>query len=183
MSTTKDKAHNPQRRAGLKAAGGGLVAAAALGMGGKESQAAAASPALTAGRGWIEALNNRNVPALAALLTDDFQYSAMVKNPKEMIARWDKSVFLKMAGGGGQRMKKPVIMTVKSELGAGDRAVIETEGYGEHRDGYVYNNVYCFLFWTKGGKISAIHDYCCTHTAVLNGQHSREEAAAEAAKS
>ena len=66
------------------------------------------------------------------------------------------------------------MMKVVSELGAGDRAVLETEGYSELDDGYVYANVYCFNFWTKGGKITAIHDYCCTHTAWLLLQHLKE---------
>jgi hypothetical protein len=98
-----------------------------------------------------------------------------------MMARWSKDKFLgitKSTADAG--WKKPVIMTIKSEFGAGDRAVIETEGYSELADGYVYPNVYCFNFWTAGGKIKAIHDYCCTHPAWLLGQHIRETATPKA---
>ena len=149
----------------------------------QESQPAEASPALAAGRLWMEALNKRDAAALEALLSDDFLYSAMVKQPPEMAIRWDKATFLAMANPASRPMSKPVAMTVKSEMGIGDRAVIETEGYSEHQDGYVYANVYCFLFWTKDGKLSAVHDYCCTHTAVLYGEHMRALATADAAQS
>jgi ketosteroid isomerase-like protein len=88
-----------------------------------------------------------------------------------MAVRWDKATFMGMSAPTSRKMSKPVAMTVKSEMGLGDRAVIETEGYSEHHDGYVYANVYCFLFWTRDGKLTEVHDYCCTHTAVLYGQH------------
>jgi ketosteroid isomerase-like protein len=161
--------------AGLLLAGAGAVLASRI------ATAAEPGESVALGRHWIDALNRRDVPGLSAILSDDFLYSAMLKNPPEMMARWSKDKFLgitKSTADAG--WKKPVIMTIKSEFGAGDRAVIETEGYSELADGYVYANVYCFNFWTAGGKIKAIHDYCCTHTAWLLGQHIRETAKAKA---
>jgi ketosteroid isomerase-like protein len=156
----------------ILAAGTGAVMAT-------RAAAAATDPndALTLARRWIESLNRRDEADLSAILSDNFLYSGMVKNPPELASRYDKAKFLgivKSTAGAG--WKKPVIMTVKSAFGAGDRAVIEAEGYSELDDGYVYANVYCFNFWTEGGKIKAIHDYCCTHTVVLLGQHMRDTA-------
>jgi ketosteroid isomerase-like protein len=71
-------------------------------------------------------------------------------------------------------MRKPVHMTIVGETTTGDQVVIETEGHGVRDDGYVYANIYCFIFWIRDGAISAIHDYCCTHTAVLHIQHIQE---------
>lgn len=166
------------RRAMLAKAGVGLlVAGGAAALATRIATAAEPTESVALGRQWINSLNARDVPALSALLSDDFLYSAMLKNPPEMAARWSKDKFLSITKSTADAgWKKPVIMTIKSEFGAGDRSVIETEGYSELADGYVYANVYCFNFWTAGGKIKAIHDYCCTHTAWLLGQHMRDTA-------
>jgi ketosteroid isomerase-like protein len=134
-----------------------------------------ANDSLALARRWIDSINRHDETNLRAILGANFLYSAMVRNPPEMAMRWDTEQFLGIvqstAGYAGSGWRKPVIHTIVSELAAGNRAVVETEGYSERDDGYVYANVYCFNFWTEGGKIKAIHDYCCTHTAVLLGQH------------
>jgi hypothetical protein len=159
----------------------GLLASAASMLVAQTASAAQPVESVALGRRWISALNARDDTALSGLLTDDFLYSAMLKNPPEMAARWNKDKFLSITKSTADAgWKKPVIMTIKSEFGAGDRAVIETEGYSELADGYVYANVYCFNFWTASAKIKAIHDYCCTHTAWLLGQHMREGSKAKA---
>jgi ketosteroid isomerase-like protein len=132
---------------------------------------------LALARRFIASINGHDETSLRAILGASFLYSAMVRNPPEMAMRWDTEQFLGIvkstAGNAGSGWRKPVIHTIVSEWAAGNRAVVETEGYSERDDGYVYANVYCFNFWTEGGKIKAIHDYCCTHTAVLLGQHIR----------
>jgi ketosteroid isomerase-like protein len=85
-----------------------------------------------------------------------------------------------MVAKGGGAMSKPVIMTIVSELGAGDRAVLEAEGYGERADGGVYANVYCLMFWAREGQVRAVHDYCCTATAFAHFQQIRTAATAPA---
>jgi ketosteroid isomerase-like protein len=171
------------RRAALARVGAGLMLAAGTGAALASRTATAVEPgeSVALGHHWIDALNRRDEAALSGILTDNFLYSAMLRNPPEMAARWSKEKFLSIVTSTADATwKKPVVMTIKSEFGAGDRAVIETEGYGERSDGYVYANVYCFNFWTEGGKIKAIHDYCCTHTAWLHGQHMREAAKTKA---
>jgi ketosteroid isomerase-like protein len=172
------KASLIDRRAALTRAGMGLlVAGTGVVLATRAARAAEPSDSVALGRRWVESLNRRDEADLHAILSDDFLYSAMVRNPPEMAMRWDRQKFLgTVKATVGPPWKKPVVMTIKSEFGAGDRAVIETEGYSELDDGYVYANVYCFNFWTANGKIKAIHDYCCTHTAVLLGQHMREAA-------
>ena len=49
--------------------------------------------------------------------------------------------------------------------------MLETEGYGERPDGGVYANIYCLMFWTKDGQVTALNDYCCTATAFAHFQH------------
>ena len=135
-------------------------------------------PSLILARAWLKALNARDHAARSALLHPDFLYSAMARNPPALAIRWDRQTFLERSAPTSRAMARPVVMTVKSEMAAGDRAVIETEGYSEHVDGYVYANVYCFLVWVRDGQISEIHDYCCTHTAMLYGEHMMALAAA-----
>jgi ketosteroid isomerase-like protein len=62
-------------------------------------------------------------------------------------------------------------MTVIRELAEGNRVTFEIEGYGKMKDGFVYANAYCLLYEIDGGKIKAVRDYCCTHTAVLASEH------------
>jgi hypothetical protein len=65
-------------------------------------------------------------------------------------------------------------MKIISELATPDRVVLEAESEGIMRDGYVYANSDCFIFWISGGRIDAIHDYCCTNTGRLLEDHLRE---------
>jgi ketosteroid isomerase-like protein len=139
--------------------------------------AAARQASLELGRAWIAALNRRDLATLKTQLTDDFLYSAMARTPKDLAIRWDRDTFLGFAAQGGG-MKQPVEMTIVGETTTGDQVVIETEGYGVRDTGYVYANIYCFIFWIRDGKISAVHDYCCTHTAVLHIEHIKETMAA-----
>ncbi len=135
------------------------------------------SKAVELARRWLDALNARDSATLGTLLSDDFVYRAMVRNPPEMAMRWNKQQFLQVSvgtAGASSAFRKRVNQTVVSAFGTDDRAVLETEGYSELQDGYVYANVYCFNFWIRQGKISAIHDYCCTHTAVLMTKHMQE---------
>jgi ketosteroid isomerase-like protein len=167
----------PARRALVRnAASGMLLVGATLSWPAAAQSAGNTDESLTLARQWIDRLNRRDMAGLSAILADDFLYTAEARNPPEFRLHNNREKFLEEVRltGAGSRFKKLVMMKVVSELSAGNRAVLETEGYSELDDGYVYANVYCFNFWTEGGKIKAIHDYCCTHTAWLLLQHMRE---------
>src|ERR1700722_17794850 len=74
------------RRATLARLGAGLMLAAGTGTVLAMPAAAAtdANDALTLGRRWIESLNRRDEADLSAILSDNFLYSGMVKNPPEL---------------------------------------------------------------------------------------------------
>jgi ketosteroid isomerase-like protein len=127
--------------------------------------------ALSLAKQWVQAVNARDVAALERLFAPDSMYSGMALTPPEQGVRWGREMFCKMVARGGGSMRKPVIMTVVGELDAGDRAVIECEGYGERPDGGVYANVYALMFWTRDGQITKVHDYCCTATAAAHFKH------------
>jgi ketosteroid isomerase-like protein len=126
------------------------------------------SSALKAARGWIEAINTRDLAAMAKILAPEFRYNGMARTPPELGVRWDRQTFLDTVAKSGGGMKKHVEMTVVSELETADRAVLEVEGYGERHDGGVYANVYCLMFWTRDGQVTELHDYCCTGTALAH---------------
>jgi ketosteroid isomerase-like protein len=130
-----------------------------------------AVPGISLARRWVAAVNARNLAAFEGLLASDFTYTGMARTPPDLGVHWDGDTFVKMVVKGAATMRKPVIMTIVGELDAGDRAVLETEGYGERPDGGVYANIYCLMFWTRDGKVSAVHDYCCTATAVAHFNH------------
>ncbi len=119
-------------------------------------------------RKWLDAMNRRDKAAFAALLSDDFQYSGMGRTPKEMAVRWNKDTMIDMAMNiAVKTMKVPVTMKILSEMSEGNRVAMETEGYSETLEGKIYANAYCFLLEIKGDQVKAVHDYCCTHTAMV----------------
>jgi ketosteroid isomerase-like protein len=123
-------------------------------------------------RRWVEAVNQRDEAALRAILSDDYLYSGMGRMPEELAVRWNKDQFLTTVLSARARARKPVVMTVVRALAEGNRVTLETDGYGEMKDGFVYANAYCLLYEIEGDKIKAVRDYCCTHTAVVASQHS-----------
>src|ERR1700722_14182742 len=100
----------------------------------EEDARPAAESALVLGRRWIAAVNGRDAAALQGLLAPEFTYTGMARTPPELGVHWDRDTFVDMDVKGGANMRRPVIMTIVSELDAGDRAVLETEGYGERPD-------------------------------------------------
>jgi ketosteroid isomerase-like protein len=180
ISANVNKPSARDRRSLLRNAGAGLVVATAGTVLGPAAEAAAldSSDSLALARQWVDMLNHRDIAGLTAIMADDFLYSTMARNPPEFVLRNSREKFLDQVrvSGAGSRFKKLVMMKVVGAFGTGNRAVLETEGYGELDDGYVYANVYCFTFWTENGKIKAIHEYVCTQTAWLLVQHMREKA-------
>jgi ketosteroid isomerase-like protein len=118
-------------------------------------------------RRWVDAINRRDGDALRAILSDDFLYSGMGRTPKALAVRWNREQMLdSVMHLGVDLMKKPVVMTVVSEMGEGNWVTLEMEGHSETKDGRIYANAYCFLYEIEGEKIKAIRDYCCTETAI-----------------
>lgn len=124
-------------------------------------------------RRWIDRLSNQDIQGLDAILSDDHVYCAMWCNPPEYRTRYSKQRFFKEIADWQPIMKVPVTMKIISEYAHGDRAFLETESHGVLHDGYVYANAYSFHFWMRNGKITEIHDYCCTYTARLLEEHLR----------
>jgi ketosteroid isomerase-like protein len=116
---------------------------------------------------WVDAVNRRDAQVLKVILSTDFLYMGMGLTPKEMSVRWDKDRMLEIVMHlGVDRMKKPVVMRVVSEMCDGDWVCLEMEGDSETLDGRLYANAYCFLFEIDGATIKTIRDYCCTETAL-----------------
>lgn len=118
-------------------------------------------------RQWVDAVNRRDIAALGAILAEDYEYRGMGHTPQQLRVRWSKQTMLDIMGRVAVvNMKRPVIMTVTSEMGEGDWVTLEMVGDSETKDGRIYANAYCFLYEIANGKIKAVHDYCCTETAV-----------------
>jgi ketosteroid isomerase-like protein len=128
---------------------------------------------LSLARRWIDRLSARDIAGLNEILADDHEYSAKWRNPPEYATHYTKERFFQEIGDWTPYSKSPVTMKIISEFAHENRVVLEAESYGVMNDGYVYANSYCFMFWVEGGKIKAIHDYCCTNTARLFEDHLR----------
>jgi uncharacterized protein len=117
-------------------------------------------------RRWVDVINRRDGETLRSILSDDFTYFGMGRTPKEMAVRWSKAQMLNSVMHLGVNfMKKPVVMTVVSEMAQGNWVTLELEGESETKDGRIYANAYCFLYEIEHERIKSIRDYCCTETA------------------
>ncbi|HKX26280.1 MAG TPA: nuclear transport factor 2 family protein [Blastocatellia bacterium] len=59
-------------------------------------------------------------------------------------------------------LKNGLKMTIKGSIAEGDRVAIETESYGELKNGRIYNNEYHFLLTIRDGKIREVKEYLDT---------------------
>ncbi len=133
---------------------------------------AAANLALA--RRWIGFISERDLAGLDEIVAPGHRYTAVWRSPAAYGIRRTKEQFFEEIRDWGPHIETPVKMKIVSELATRDRVVLEAEGEGVMRGGYVYANSYCFQFWISDGKIDAIHDYCCTNTARLLEDHLRE---------
>lgn len=138
-----------------------------------EDGARIAADNLALARRWIGLISTRDLEALEEMLPPDHLYTAVWRNPESYGRRRTKAEFLHEITDWGPHTETPVTMKITSELATPDRVVLEAEGEGVMRGGYVYANSYCFIFWISGGRIDAIHDYCCTNTGRLLEEHLR----------
>jgi uncharacterized protein len=60
------------------------------------------------------------------------------------------------------QMRNGLRMTVKSMIAADNKVAVEVEGYGELRNGRVYNNEYHFVMTIRVGQISEVREYLDT---------------------
>jgi len=112
---------------------------------------------------FFDCFNFNDVEGALSKMTDDATWwiagkpgalPAAGEHSKEQIAR----VFYNMVGA----LKNGLKMTVKSMIAEGDRVAVEIEGYGELKNGRVYNNEYHPVITIRDGKISEVREYLDT---------------------
>ena len=60
----------------------------------------------------------------------------------------------------------PMQFTLHGAIEEGDQVSLEIESHAPLADGKVYNNVYCFVFTLRGGKVVDVHEYADTAYAA-----------------
>lgn len=72
-----------------------------------------------------------------------------------------------LVGGLAQKFPEGLTLTphrLVEQDGAGDHGLVavETEGFGRHVSGRLYQNRYCWVFGVRGGRIAEVREYCDT---------------------
>ena len=117
-------------------------------------------------RNYIDCVKRGDSAAIRALLSDDFLFKSMPRNPEWMKYRWGPDEFAAIPAMMGEQMKKPLVMTLLNLTAEGDRVCAETESQGELLNGRVYENSYHFVFDIRDGKIAEVREYSCSYTAA-----------------
>jgi len=117
-------------------------------------------------RDYIDCVNRGDGTAIRNLLSEDFLFKSMPRNPEWMKYRWGPDEFAAIPGMMAEQMKKPLVMTLLGLTAEGDRVCAETESHGELLDGRVYENNYHFVFEIRDGRITEVREYSCSYTAA-----------------
>jgi ketosteroid isomerase-like protein len=116
-------------------------------------------------RTYFEAVNARDNAAILSLLTQDFVFKGMGRNPDWMRYQWGPEAFADAPRDMSTKMKKPLAFNLRGMIAEGDRVAVQADSYGEMLNGKIYDNAYHFIFAFAGGKIREVLEYCCTYTA------------------
>lgn len=115
---------------------------------------------------YFDAVNRGDDAAILALVSDDFEFKSMHKNPEFLRISWDKEQFAAAPRLMSGQMNKPLVITPSLLIAEGDYVTAEAESWGEMKDGRVYNNAYHFLFTIKNDLITQVKEYSCSYTAA-----------------
>jgi uncharacterized protein len=98
-----------------------------------------------------------------ALMTDDGTWWIAGKPDAIPTAGlYDKAKLARLFATMESRLKTPLVMTIKSAIGEGDKVAMEAESSGDLTNGRGYRQQYHFLMEFRGGKIHSVKEYLDT---------------------
>jgi uncharacterized protein len=115
---------------------------------------------------YFDAVNAGDEKAVYSLLTDDFQFKSMPRNPEWLKYRWNREQFAATPRLMSQTMNKPIVLKLLGMTAEDNRVCAEATSHGELKNGVVYENDYHFIFEIRDGKVAEVREYSCSYTAA-----------------
>jgi len=141
----------------------------------------AATPAGEAALAFIDAISAADPDRVRALCAEDATWwadggKARTPGPEAPVAVSPDKLFLgrvsvaeraALVGGLAQKFPEGLTLTphrlIEQDGAADDGLVaVETEGFGRHMGGRLYQNRYCWVLSVRGGRITEVREYCDT---------------------
>lgn len=104
-----------------------------------------------------------DITGALGLMTDDGTW--WLSGKRETLATagvYDQAKLTRLFETMQSRLKGPLVMTIKSSIGEGDKVAMEAESLGELTNGRTYRQQYHFLMEFRDGKIHAVKEYLDT---------------------
>lgn len=141
----------------------------------------AATVAGEAALAFIDAVSAADPARLRSLCTDDATWwadggKARTAGPEAEVAASPDKLFLgrvsvaeraALVGGLAQKFPAGLMLTPhrlveQDDIGDEGLVAVETEGFGRHVGGRLYQNRYCWVMSLRGGRIAEVREYCDT---------------------
>lgn len=116
-------------------------------------------------RRWFEAVNAGDPTEILKLLSDDFSFEAMLRQPKWMKYTWNREQFAATPAAMSSLMTSPIILRVVSMIAEDDKVAVEATTDSVMKNGKNYDNAYHFAFVVRDGQIVEAKEYSCSHLA------------------
>lgn len=114
-------------------------------------------------RRWFEAVNQGDPAEILKLLSEDFSFEAMLRQPQWMKYTWNREQFAATPAAMSSLMTSPIILHIVSMIGEDDKVAVEATTDSVMKNGKHYDNAYHFVFSFRDGTISEVREYCCTY--------------------
>jgi ketosteroid isomerase-like protein len=116
-------------------------------------------------RAWFEAVNRGDETAILDLLTEDFTFEAMLRQPQWMKYTWNRQQFAATPAAMSRLMTAPITMQIVDMIAEGNKVSVQATTHSTMLNGKLYDNAYHFAFLVRDGRIAEAKEYSCSHLA------------------
>lgn len=116
-------------------------------------------------RRYFDAVNSTNADRVLALLSEDFHFKAMLREPAWLGGEMGREAFSSAMIAMSEMMTDPIQMEITGITAEGDRVAVEATSFGPMKTGPAYENSYHFLFRVRDGKVFEVLEYSCSYHA------------------
>ena len=115
---------------------------------------------------YFDAVNSVQPDKVIALLSDDFRFKAMLREPEWLASEMGREQFSSAMVAMSEMMTSSIQMQIVEMTAEDDRVAVEATSYGAMKSGPAYQNRYHFLFRISEGRITEVLEYSCSYHAA-----------------
>jgi len=114
---------------------------------------------------WFDAVNRGDPSGILALLSEDFVFEAMLRQPAWLKYHWNREQFAATPAAMSALMEAPMAMEIVSMIAEDDMVAVEATSDALLKNGRRYDNAYHFVFRVRNDLIAEAREYSCSHLA------------------